>query len=92
MLTHQPLIITLPSDLAEAVRAKVRAGEYASESDVIRAGLTALFVKPSRFDAWLQGPVATALDAAQEAPARLRTADQVKARMAALHRSAHTED
>lgn len=92
MLTHQTLSITLPVDLAEMVRDKVRAGEYATERDVICAGLTALFERPSRFDAWLQGPVASAHDAALEAPDRLRTAGQVRARFAKLHGVTRAKD
>lgn len=38
MQTTQQMSITLPNDIADAVRAKVMAGEYASESEVICAG------------------------------------------------------
>ena len=42
MRTTQQLSITLPNEMADIVKAKVRAGEYASESEVIRDGLRAL--------------------------------------------------
>jgi len=38
--TTQQFSITLPNDMAEAVRAKVAAGQYASESEVLREGLS----------------------------------------------------
>ena len=34
--TTQQLSITLPNDMADVVKAKVRTGEYATESEVIR--------------------------------------------------------
>lgn len=36
--TTRQLSITLPNDMADALRERVRAGEYASESEVIREG------------------------------------------------------
>lgn len=43
--TTQQLSITLPNEMAEAVKAKVLAGEYATESEVIRDGLRALMAQ-----------------------------------------------
>jgi putative addiction module CopG family antidote len=42
MRTTQQLSITLPNEMAEAIKTKVRSGEYATESEVIREGLRAL--------------------------------------------------
>jgi putative addiction module CopG family antidote len=42
MRTTQQLSITLPNDMADVVKTKVRTGEYASESEVIRDGLRAI--------------------------------------------------
>ncbi len=42
MRSTQQFSITLPNEMAEAVRAKVAAGEYATESEVIRDGLRLL--------------------------------------------------
>jgi len=39
--THQ-FSITLPNEMANLVKTKVAGGEYATESEVIRAGLRAL--------------------------------------------------
>jgi putative addiction module CopG family antidote len=41
----QQFSITLPNDMADAVRAKVASGEYATESEVIRDGLRALLAR-----------------------------------------------
>jgi putative addiction module CopG family antidote len=41
----QQFRITLPNDMADAVRAKVASGEYATESEVIRDGLRALLAR-----------------------------------------------
>ena len=45
MRTTQQLSITLPNDMANAIRAKVALGEYASESEVIRDGMRALLAR-----------------------------------------------
>ena len=38
MRTTQQMSITLPNDMANVVKSKVQAGEYASESEVIVCG------------------------------------------------------
>ncbi|MBK5939465.1 ribbon-helix-helix domain-containing protein [Halochromatium roseum] len=45
MHTTQQLSISLPNDLVEEVKARVRAGEYASDSEVIREGLRTLLAR-----------------------------------------------
>lgn len=45
MRTTRQLSITLPDDMADALREGVRSGGYASESEVIREGLQALFAR-----------------------------------------------
>ena len=59
MRTTRQLSITLPVDMAEAVRERVRSGEYASESEVIRDGLRALFTRDQMVETWLHGQVAS---------------------------------
>ena len=39
MRTTQQFSITLPNEMANVVKAKVQAGEHATESEVIRDGL-----------------------------------------------------
>jgi putative addiction module CopG family antidote len=49
--------------MADAVRARVISGDYASESEVIREGLRALTERERVTEDWLRGPVAEAYDA-----------------------------
>lgn len=44
-MSTQQLCIALPNDMAELVRTKVNAGEYATESEVIRDGLRVLLAR-----------------------------------------------
>jgi len=84
MGTTQQLKITLPAEIAELVRAKVRTGEYATESEVVCDGLRALFAW-DRVDGWLHDQVGPACDALKSDPSRAITPDQVRARLAAEH-------
>lgn len=85
MRTTQQLSITLPTEMADAVKSKVRAGEYATESEVIRDGLRALLARDRAVESWLQGQVGPACDALKADPSRAVTAAQVRARLAAEH-------
>ncbi len=85
MRTTQQMSITLPNEMAQAVRAKVAAGEYASESEVIREGLRALTARDRAMESWLERDVAAAYDALRAEPARARSIAQVRASIAALH-------
>ncbi len=83
MRTTQQMSITLPNEMADAVKAKVRKGEYASESEVIRDGLRALMARDRAVESWLHQQVGPAHDALRADPSRAGTADQVRARLAA---------
>lgn len=85
MRTTQQLSITLPNEMADAVKAKVRTGEYASESEVIREGLRALMERDRAVENWLNSRVGPAYDALKADPSRAVSADQVRARLAAEH-------
>jgi len=85
MRTTQQLSITLPNDMADMVKAKVRAGEYASESEVIRDGLRALMAQDRAVESWLHSQVGPAYDALKADPSRAVTTEQVRARLAAEH-------
>lgn len=85
MRTTQQMSITLPNDMADAVKTKVRSGEYASESEVIRDGLRALMARDRVVENWLHDQVGPAYDALKADPSRAVTADQVRARLAAEH-------
>ncbi|SCU73630.1 Antitoxin of a toxin/antitoxin system [Cupriavidus necator] len=85
MRTTQQLSVTLPTEMAQAVREKVRSGEYASESEVIRDGLRALLARDRAVDSWLLQQVGPAYDALQADPDRALTAEGIRARLAAKH-------
>lgn len=82
MRNTQQMSITLPNEMADAVRDKVRSGEYASESAVIRDGLRALLARDRALGLWLQEQVGPAHDALKADPARAVTTAQVRARLA----------
>ena len=85
MRTTQKMSITLPNDMAAMVKDKVRAGEYASDSEVIREGLRALMARDRAVENWLKNQVGPAYDALKADPSRAVTVDQVRARLAAEH-------
>ncbi|HQS01716.1 MAG: CopG family transcriptional regulator [Halothiobacillus sp. 24-54-40] len=88
MRTTQQLSITLPNDMADEVKAKVRTGEYATESEVIRDGLRSLLARDKAIERWLHQQVGSAYDALKADPSRAVTVDRVRARLAAEHAKA----
>lgn len=88
MRSTQQFSITLPNELADIVKAKVAAGEYATESEVIRDGLRALLARDRAIESWFQEQVGPAYDALKANPSRAVTVDQVRATLAAEHRKA----
>lgn len=91
MRTTQQFSVTLPNEMADIVKSKVAAGEYASESEVIRDGLRALMARDRAVDNWLLQEVGPAYDALKADPERAVTVDQVRARLAAEHKKATTK-
>lgn len=85
MRTTQQFSITLPNEMANAVKAKVQTGEYATESEVIRDGLRALMTRDRAIENWLHGQVVPAYDALKSTPSRAVTVTHVRARLAAEH-------
>jgi len=85
MRSTQQFSITLPNDMAEAVRAKVAAGEYATESEVIRDGLRTLLARDRVVEEWLRRDAAAAYDALKADRSRAVGVEAVKARLAAVH-------
>jgi antitoxin ParD1/3/4 len=83
MRTTRQLSITLPNEMADALRQRVHSGEYASESEVIREGLRALFARDQAVEAWLREGVATAYDAVVADPSRVVSAQALRARLSA---------
>jgi antitoxin ParD1/3/4 len=83
MRSTQQFSITLPNEMADAVRAKVATGQYATESEVIRDGLRVLMARDQAVEKWLHGDVAAAYDALKAEPSRAVSVAQVKARLVA---------
>lgn len=87
MRTTQQMSITLPNELAEAVKAKVGSGEYATESEVIRDGLRTLMARDRAVEHWLREQVGPAYDALKADPSRAVTVKQIRARLALEHQA-----
>lgn len=85
MRTTRQLSITLPNDMADALRQRVASGEYASESEAIRDGLRALFARDRAVEAWLEGEVAETYDALVENRGETVSIDEVRRRLSARH-------
>ena len=88
MRSTQQFSITLPNEMAEAARAKVAAGQYATESEVIRDGLRVLPARDEAVEDWLRKNVAAAYDALKVNRSRAVAVGVVKTRLAAAHTKA----
>ena len=85
MRTTQQFSITLPLEMAEIVKAKVAAGEYASESEVIRDGLRVLLMRDQIVEHWLHEKVGPAYDALKTDPTLVITPDKVRSALQGEH-------
>jgi antitoxin ParD1/3/4 len=81
MRSTQQFSITLPNQMADEVKAKVAAGEYATESEVIREGLRALLARDRAMEAWLREQVIPAAQALNADPLSALTPRQVRERL-----------
>ena len=86
MRSTRQLSITLPHEMADQLRARVRSGEYASESEVVRESLRALQARERALEDWLRGPVQASYDAMTKDRSRLRSSEEVRASLQAEHR------
>jgi len=89
MRTTQKMSITLPNIMVAQVKAKVRTGEYATESEVIREGLRALQARERAIENWLQNVVCPVYDAVKADPANVYTFDDVRASIKAKRAKAN---
>lgn len=92
MRTTKQLSITLPNNMADALKERVASGAYASESEVIRDGLRALFSQEEAVERWLNTEVVAAYDELREDPTRAISAKDMRAHLASLHEQHVTED
>ena len=88
MRSTQQMSITLPHGMAQIVREKVAAGEYASESEVIRDGLRSLLARDRAVEDWLRHQVVPAYDALRANPERTISASGIRAALAAAQAKA----
>ena len=88
MRTTQQFSITLPNEMADAVKSKVANGEYATESEVIRDGLRALLARDRAVENWIHEQVGPAYDALKADRSRVVSIADVKAMLAAEHKAA----
>jgi antitoxin ParD1/3/4 len=91
MRTTKQLSITLPTEMADVIKAKVATGEYATESEVIRDGLRVLMARDRAVENWLLEQVVPAYDALKADPSRAVSVKQVRARLASEHKAATTK-
>ena len=85
MRTTKQLSITLPHNMAEALKARVDSGTYASESEVIRDGLRALFSQEEAVERWLRSEVVAAYDEMRSEPSQAISSDDIRDHLAKLH-------
>ncbi len=62
--------VSLPDEHAQYIDQKVSSGDYASASEVIRAGLRALQERDRAIENWLHNQVALTYDAMMASPER----------------------
>lgn len=58
----EPLTVTLPTAQKAFVDERIRAGRFASASEVVRAGLRALEREEAHLDGWMQAKIDEALN------------------------------
>lgn len=88
MRSTQQLSITLPDEMADLIRAKVAAGEYATESEVIRDGLRTLLARDRAVEDWLRETLAPAYDALKADPSRAVSAGHVRSALSNARKKA----
>jgi len=91
MRTTKQLSITLPNTMVEAVKERVAAGIYASESEVIRDGLRALFARDEAVENWLRTEVVASVEELRIDPAQTISSAQVRAELSRWHAERQTD-
>lgn len=85
MRTTKQLSITLPNNMADALKERVASGAYASESEVIRDGLRALFSQEEAVERWLNTEVVAAYDEMRADPSRAISSKDMRTHLTSLH-------
>lgn len=77
MATTQKRTFSLPAVQAKYIDKLVKSGDYASGSEVVRAGLRALRERDAAMEQWLREEVVPVYDAHRENPGRGIPAEEV---------------
>jgi len=85
MSAVQKRTFSLPAKQARFIDTKVRAGTYASASEVVRAGLRALEERDAAIESWLRSEVGPVYDAMKADPKRAVSAKKAFAAVRARH-------
>ncbi|HKP78559.1 MAG TPA: type II toxin-antitoxin system ParD family antitoxin [Phenylobacterium sp.] len=85
MSAGQKRTVSLPSEQADFIDAKVASGDYASASEVVRAGLRALKERDEAVERWLREEVAPTYDAMKADPSRAIPIEDVFAEIRSHH-------
>jgi len=85
MRLAQMRIFSLPAKQSKFIDAQVRAGRYASASEVVRAGLRALQERDASIEHWLRSEVVPVYDSMKADPKRGIPAETVFAELRARH-------
>ena len=85
MRTTKQLSITLPNHMADALKNRVSSGAYASESEVVRDGLRALFAQEEAIERWPSVEVSASYDALRADSSLAISSEDVRAQLSTLH-------
>lgn len=85
-MNTQKLTVNLPEEQADYIDSLIKSGTYASRSDVVQAGLSALKDRDGSIEQWLRKEVVPIAAAMQENPASALSADKVFDELRTLHR------
>ena len=84
MRTTKQLSVTLPNNMAEALKERVASGAYASESEVVRDGLRAQFAREEALENWLRTEVAASIEAVKADPSSVISAEDMRTMLMSL--------
>jgi putative addiction module CopG family antidote len=87
MRSTQQFSITLSDEMAEMVRARVRSGEYDSESEVVGEGLRALLLHERVLESLRREPAEPACDAVRIDPERAMKGEKLRASLNAARKA-----
>jgi putative addiction module CopG family antidote len=81
MRSTQQFSITLPLDMAKQVERKVKSGDYASVSEVVRDGIRTLLDRDAAVEKWLREEVVRSFDRYEADPSTASPGEDVISRI-----------